>query len=618
MGIIDEIKGRVDIVEVASLYIPGLKKVGRNFRSVCPFHSEKTPSFYIFPENQRWHCFGACGTGGDVFSFIMKKEGVDFAEALRLLAQKAGVSLSSKYEEENIREVDKLKGINEAAAEYYHALLLKSPAAQYARSYLRQRGVSEKTVEEFQLGYSLDSWDSLHEQLTKKGYPDDDLVAAGLLVKKEQGRIYDRFRNRLIFPIQEISGRVIGFGARALDDSLPKYLNSPQTIIFDKSNSLYGIDRAKNAIKKQNLAVVVEGYMDVIIAHQYDFNNVIASLGTAITEKQMSIIKKITTSLTLALDADAAGEMATLRGIEVASHTFDQKVVALPTSQGLVKYENLLNADINVMVLPPGKDPDEVINENPTEWKRLVEEASPVIDYTFDLIISKLDLTNVKDRSSAVDQLLPIIDQIKDPVRQSHYLQKTTRLVGVNEQTLASTLKQAHLTNSKKGRGLGQPSKLVDSLSSSDPLAEYFLSLLIRYPKLRSYATDIPASHFEHSENRELFHAWHNTPDIDALRKRIDMPLQECLDRLLAKPIPPMSDEEQIDALINCSHRLHERWLKKVKAKEKILISDAQSEGSYKIEELEEIGISVDTQSNTQLLEVFLHERERKRKGREA
>ena len=506
MGIIDEIKQRVDIVEVISQYIPGLKKAGRNFKALCPFHPEKTPSFYVFPERQSWHCFGACGMGGDVFSFVMKREGVDFAEALHILAQKAGVSLSPKKEDEDQKETEKLKGINEAAAEYYHHLLLHSPEAKGVRSYLSQRGVSDKTIEDFQLGFSPDSWEAIREQLTKRGYREDELVSAGLLVEKEGGGTYDRFRNRLMFPIRDIAGRALGFGARALDDSLPKYLNSPQTAVFDKSNTLYGIDRAKSAIRKQNLAVVVEGYTDVLAAHQFGFENVIASLGTALTERQVGIIKKLTKSLILALDADAAGEMATLRGIEVASHTFDQKVVPLPTSQGLVKYENLLDAEISVMVLPAGKDPDDIIKENPAEWKRLLEGASPVVDYTFNLIISKLDLTQMKDKSSAVDQLLPVINDIKGPVRQAHYLQKLARLVAVDEHSLASALGRFRRPSKLRGEGnLTQPSTLVPSLSSRDPLAEYCLSLLIHYPKLRNHATELSADYFKHSESRELF-----------------------------------------------------------------------------------------------------------------
>lgn len=604
MGVIDETKQRVDIVEIVSDYVPGLKKAGRNFKALCPFHPERVPSFYVFPERQSWHCFGACGTGGDVFSFVMRKEAVDFGEALRILAQKAGVSLTPKQPDESQREAERLKEINEAAAEYYHYLLLHPSAGEGARNYLAQRGISDKTIEEFQLGFSPDSWEALREQLMKKGYQEDELVAAGLLVEKEQGGTYDRFRNRLMFPIRDIAGGVSGFGARALDDSLPKYLNSPQTLIFDKSGALYGIDRAKSAIRKQNLAVVVEGYMDVIVAHQYGFNNVVASLGTALTERQVGIIKKLTKSLTLALDADAAGEMATLRGIEVASHTFDQKVVPLLTSAGLVKYENSLDAEIRVMVLPPGKDPDDIIKESPKEWERLLEEAPPVVDYTFDLIVSKLDLTKLKDKSSAVDQLLPLIAEIKHPVRQAHYLQKLARLVTIDEQNLASALSRLKRPAKLKGKGeIVQPSTLIPLLSSSDPLAEYCLSLLVHYPQLRSHATELSADLFPHSEKREIFLAWRSATDLDSMRQGLDATLQEHLDALLTKALPPLNEEEQEHALRECLYRLQERWLRDLKAKEEWLISDVQSEGSAtELEEIQQLAVRL----NTQLREVFL------------
>lgn len=610
MSVIDEIKQRVDMVEIASEYIPDLKKAGRNFKALCPFHPEKVGSFYIFPERQSWHCFGACGTGGDVFSFVMKKEGVDFGEALRILAQKAGVPLTPKQDSERDEAADRLKRINEAAAEYYHHLLLHTPQAQEARNYMAQRVVSERIIEDFQLGFSLDSWEALRGELTKRGYRENEMVSAGLLVEKEDGGTYDRFRNRLMFPIRDISGRVLGFGGRALDDSLPKYLNSPQTVVFDKSNTLYGIDQAKGAIRKGNLAVVVEGYTDVVAAHQYGFNNVVASLGTALTEKQVSIIKKLTKSLTLALDADAAGEMATLRGIDVASHTFDQKVVPLPTSQGLVKYENLLDAEIKVMVLPAGKDPDDIIKENPENWEHLLEGALPVVDYTFNLIVSKIDLTKLQDKSLAVDQLLPVINEVKDPVRRAYYLQRLSRLVAVDEHTLASALKRIRPSRTRGGCDVVTPSALVPTLSSGDPLAEYCLSLLFRSPNLQSYAIELSADYFEHSESRALFLTWNQTPDIDSMRQRLDAALQEYLDRLLSKILPPMNEEEEKKALADCIHRLKTRWLRKLKVKQEDLISDAQADD---IDSELEVLQQLDVKLGTQLLESFLHRREREK-----
>ena len=501
MGVIDEIKQRVDIVEVASEYVPGLKKVGRNFKALCPFHVEKTPSFYVFPERQSWHCFGACGSGGDVFSFVMKKEGVDFGEALRLLSRRAGIELVQKQPSEYEKKAERLKEINQAAAEYYHKLLLRFPALDY----LTRRGISSKAIEDFQLGFSLDSWNALRGHLIEIGYDEEELLAAGLLVGKEEERSYDRFRNRLMFPIRDITGRTLGFGARSLDDSLPKYINSPETKIFEKSNILYGIDRAKTSIRRQNLAIVVEGYMDVIAAHQYGYENVVASMGTALTERQVGILKKLTKNLTLALDADAAGEMATLRGEEVIAHAFDQP---------------------------------------------------------FDAVASKLDLTKVGDKSSAVDQLSPVINDIKDPIRRAHYVQKLAHLVRIDERTLDSALKRVKPSKPRREAGAAQPSALVPPLSSGDPLEEYCLCLLISHPKLREWSGELSADYFERSENREIFLAWRSSSDLDLMREQLDIILQEHLDALLAKTLPPMDEEAQQSALTDCIYRLQERWLR--------------------------------------------------------
>ena len=605
MGAIDEIKQRVDIVEIVSQYVPGLKKTGRNFRAPCPFHPEKVPSFFVFPERQSWHCFGACATGGDAFSFVMRKEGVDFGEALRILAHRAGISLAPPQRHEGQEQEERLRRINEAASEYYHQLLCHSQAGEQARNYLVQRGVSDKAIQDFQLGFSPDSWEASREQLTRSGYGEGELLAGGLLVEKEQGRAYDRFRNRLMFPIRGVDGRVLGFGARALDDSLPKYLNSPQTPIFDKSGTLYGIDRAKSAVRKQDLAIVVEGYMDVIVAHQYGFDNVVASLGTALTEKQVGIIKKLTKNLILALDADAAGEMATLRGIEVASHTFDQKVVPWLTPSGLVRYEGLLDANIRIMILPQGRDPDDVVKENPEAWRSLVETAVPVIDYTFALVTSKLDLTSVKDKSLAADQLMPLIGEIRQPVVQAHYLQKLSRLVGVDEQSLAATLRQMRQPAKLRKRGeTAQPSESISTLLSRDPLAEYCLSLLVRCPHLRSHAAKMSTDLFPHSADRQLFLAYRNTADIDSMRGSLDISLQKHLDTLIEKLLPVTSEKDQEAALGDCLRRMEERRLKDLKAKEEALISDLQAEGNItELEELQQLGVTL----NAQLFEVFRH-----------
>jgi DNA primase len=383
MGVIDEVKQRTDIVEVVSQHTT-LTKAGRTFKGLCPFHTEKHPSFFVYPEQQSWHCFG-CNTGGDTFSFVMKKQNIDFGEALRLLAQRAGVTIPSRFEPQaEEKEKERLYQVNEAAAQYFHDLLLSSPAGKKARDYVASRGLSLETITNFQLGFSPNKWEALKQHLLEIGYAESVLLEAGLLVETEEGKKHDRFRNRLMFPIHDIRGHVIGFGARALDDSLPKYLNSPQTPTFDKSRSLYGINLAAQAIRQQELAVIVEGYTDVITAHQNGFDNVVASMGTAVTEKQVFTLKRLTKNMVLSLDADAAGEEATLR---------------------CASYEDILESEIKVIIMPEGKDPDDVIKEDTKNWQHMLAEALPV-EKTFDNAVAKLDLGTARDKLLAVERLL--------------------------------------------------------------------------------------------------------------------------------------------------------------------------------------------------------------------
>jgi len=478
MSVIDEVKQKIDIVEVVGQYVR-LTKSGRTLRGLCPFHSEKHPSFFVYPEQQSWHCFGACNTGGDVFSFVMKKEGIDFGETLRLLAQKAGVTLSTKSEPK-AKEKERLYQVNQAAAQYFHDLLLHSPDGEKARTYLDSRALSVNAIIDFQLGFSLNSWEALKQYLLERGYTYGELLEAGLIVETEIGKTHDRFRNRLLFPICDIRGRITGFGARALDDSMPKYLNSPQTPIFDKSGSLYGINLAKAAIRKQEMAVIVEGYMDAITAHQNGFDNVVASMGTAVTEKQVSTIKRLTKNMDLALDADEAGEEAMLRG---------------------VGYENTLDAEVKVIILPEGKDPDDVIREDAPMWQYLLEKALPVVDYTFNMVTAELDLTTATDKTLAVGKLLPIIAEIKDNTRRDHYLNKLSELTGTSYRKLEAALsrvKPDRRAQEPKGEAIAQALRPV----FASPLEEYCLALLLQHPELRGSSQHPSPEYFESSENR--------------------------------------------------------------------------------------------------------------------
>ncbi|MGA7678353.1 MAG: DNA primase, partial [Dehalococcoidia bacterium] len=431
MSVIDDVKQRLDIVQVVSEYTK-LQKSGRNYRALCPFHSEKNPSFFVFPERQSWHCFGACGTGGDIFSFTMKKEGVDFAQALHLLANKAGVSLvapATPEKQSQNKEREKLFEVNEAAAEYYHHLLLNTSVGEIARNYLTRRGLLPETIKNFQLGFAPEGWDTIKQYLKDKEYGETELLASGLVVERDDKNSYDRFRNRLMFPIRNIQGKILGFGGRALDDSLPKYLNSPQTPIFDKSSSLYGIDRAKTAIRQKDQAVIVEGYIDVLTAHQHGYYNVVASMGTAMTDKQLSIIKNLTKNLILALDADTAGEEAISRSGEM----IDKMLPVPPSFYGWVKYEDAHNAEVKILVLPQDKDPDDIIKEDASQWQKLIIDAKPMIDFIIENVIAKVDLASARDKSLAVEKLLPLLSQMEDSVRQAHYVERLARLLKIDE-----------------------------------------------------------------------------------------------------------------------------------------------------------------------------------------
>jgi len=589
MSVITEVKQRLDIVEFISEYVT-LQKAGRNFKGLCPFHTEKHPSFFVFPEQQSWHCFGACGTGGDIFSFVMKKEGIDFGQALRILAQRGGVTLSpreapSKAEDE---KRERLFQINEAAAEYYYHILSATKTGATARDYLTKRKVTPETIKEFRVGFSPDAWETIKNYLLGKGYTDKELVEAGLVIEKEEGGSYDRFRNRLMFPICDIQGQVTGFGARVLDDSLPKYINSPQTPIFDKSNSLYGIDRAKSAVKKKNLVIIVEGYMDVLTAHQHDWQNVVGSMGTSLTERQVEGIKRLTNNITLALDADLAGEEATLRG------------------KAILAYSNI---EANVILLPPGKDPDEVIGEEPALWQKLVEQAMPIMDFAFRSVIGKVDINKARGKSLAVQKLLPSIHEIKDPAQRFHYVEKLARALKIERSGLEVALQKL-----KGGKERPQPSKPTERSGLthqfvSSPIEERCLALLLQYPELRPLAQELSAEHFESTENREVFVKWQHSPDMSELESKLDTGLLEHLYYLIDKdfPFPPAireSERTRHRDLAQCILRLQEKLSRKLETEKEATLEIERERGgiSSELAKLEEQG----TSSGQKLQEVFV------------
>ena len=569
MSVVDEVKQRLDIVDVVGQYVQ-LQKAGRNYKALCPFHAERTPSFFVSPERQSWHCFGACGTGGDILSFVMKKENLEFGEALRLLAERAGVTLAERRPEEEA-ERNRLREANEAAASFYHRALLSSEAGQTAKHYLEERGQDLKTIQDFQLGYSPSGWDSLCQHLRERGYRDEELVAAGLAVEGERG-LRDLFHQRIMFPITDMRGRVVGFGGRSLpiegqEETQPKYLNTPQTAGFDKGSLLYALDKAKEEIRRQGLAVIVEGYTDAIAAHQHGFPNVVASMGTALTERQVRLLKRFSRDVVLALDADTAGQEATLRAVE---------------------YQDILGRDIRVVILPEGRDPDEVIRSDPENWPALLASAQPLLDYKFEAVSSALDLSQPRQRSQAVEELLPLLTAIGDRIVQAHYLQRLARLAQVRESDLHQMLLRQ---GRKRGRGR-EAAAPAEAMAAVRPLRdareEYLLALLLRYPELQADGLALSPDLLWYSENRQLLQAWQRSPDLEEMRQAVAAELQEHLQRIAAMNVPPFDQQGAKDALYDCLRRLEQRDLEAIaQANSAALAAREAEDGPASIEELE-------------------------------
>jgi DNA primase len=514
MSTVDEVKQRIDIVEVIGRYVT-LNKAGRNFKALCPFHSEKAPSFFVFPERQSWHCFGGCNTGGDVFSFIMKKEGMTFSEALRFLADKAGVLIPTRIEPGPGRDVkERLFQANEVAAQFYHNLLITSTQADNVRDYLKIRGLNEKSISDFQLGYSPSSWEILKQYLLERGFAEIEILNAGLIVQSDDGTTHDRFRHRLIFPIRDQRGRITGFGGRALDnETQPKYLNSPQTAVFDKSDTLYGIHLAAPAIRREDKAIIVEGYMDVIVPHQYGFQNVVASMGIAVTEKQVNKIKRLTKNLILSLDPDEAGEEAMLRCVE---------------------HENNLGIDIRVVLVPGGKDPDELIIENSESWRELVRQAAPVIDFAIEKTVAKLDMKSAHDKSAAANALLPLIGRVNDDIRRDHYLDKLSKLSGISYNQLEVVLKT--LLRRPKGDRKLKP-EVIPIRPATSSRETYCLSLLLKNPELKTFEVGLLPEYFQDSQNREIYKCYLETDDVLSLKERLDPFVRERVDEIEVRTV---------------------------------------------------------------------------------
>jgi len=439
MSVVDEIKDRIDIVELIGQSVK-LRKTGKNYSGFCPFHpNTRTPAFVVFPDSGNWRCFGACNEGGDIFKFVMKKEGWDFPEALRRLAERAGVEIPARSQADEAAEEShlRLREALEAAVAFFRHHLRETPAGEPVLAYLRQRGLTDAALESFEIGYAPHAWDAGLHHLQERGYSEQELLDCGLVSERESGGVYDRFRNRIMIPIRDARGRMAGFGARIVDpNDVPKFLNSPQTPVFDKGRLLFGLDKARKPIRAADQAVIVEGYFDVIALHQAGQANAVSPMGTALSEDQLRLLKRFTRRIVLALDADAAGDQATLRGLTLAREAMDRQADPVFDARGLVRYEGRLDAELRVVTLPPGKDPDEVVAEDPEGWPALVGRAQSVVDYVLDVLTSGRDVTDPKMKSQVARQVLPLIEDVADPVEREAYRQKLARRLQVDERAL--------------------------------------------------------------------------------------------------------------------------------------------------------------------------------------
>ena len=477
MNEVEEIKDRIDIAEVVGESVQ-LKKSGKNFTGFCPFHANtRTPAFVVFPDTGTWRCFGACSEGGDVFKFVMKKEGWDFPQALEHLAARAGVELRPRTPQQEAQdEAQKgLRGLLETAVTFYRNHLQHN---KQVLEYLYGRGLTAETLENFGIGYAVDSWDALETFLLEKGHEQSELLEAGLIVERENGGHYDRFRNRIMIPIRDARGQMAGFGARVFDPKdQPKFINSPQTVLFDKGRILYGLDMARKAIRAADQAVVVEGYLDVIALHQAGYGNAVSPMGTALTPDQLRTLKRYSRNIVLALDADAAGNQATMRGLDVARETLDRDPDPVFDARGLVRYEGRLDAEIRIVSLPDEKDPDEVALENPEAWNDLLQTASPVVEYVMDVLLESSDLQDAKDKAAIARQVLPLIEDVSDPVEREAYRQSLARRLKVDERALMGW---QPTTKTRAGKAVPDTRPRVDQAATEG----FCLGLLLKDPEL--------------------------------------------------------------------------------------------------------------------------------------
>jgi DNA primase len=562
--IIDRIRNSIDMVEVLSDYLP-LKKSGQNYKGLCPFHSEKTPSFIVSPSKQLYHCFG-CGAGGDIFNFLVQYENLSFPETVRILAKKAGIKIEVKTRDPRLRtEKESLLKVNKTAEEYFHKILI-GPQGKIAREYLLKRGIKEKTIEDFKLGFSLPTWGGLLTTMGERGYSPEILQKTGLIIPREDRKgYYDRFRGRIIFPIYNIEGDVIGFGGRVLDDTLPKYLNSPETIIYRKGENLYALNKAKDYIRKESL-ILVEGYMDAIALHQSGIPNTAATLGTALTKGHLKAITRFTKKVVIIFDADPAGKKAASMGLDIFIEG---------------------GIDVRIVSLPSGDDPDSfIMREGKDKFMNLLHGASNLIDFSLRQILdqdtgfSTFKNQELSEKISKVGEALVIISKIPNNIERGYYLKRLSEKTGIDETFLIEEFrrmkgqKRVHSPQSTVHSQRLRPKAeeiLIHLMLKDKDMASEILNALnledLTYPPFRTIAKAIETSLVKFKGMRpEKF--INNEKDPEAFNLLSELSIKEM----------EYEDERKVmeDCLLHINNREKERRLSELQFK----IKEAETKGT--------------------------------------
>ena len=596
MAITEDIKDRIDIVDLISSYIT-LNKAGANYKAICPFHSEKTPSFIVSPQRQSWRCFGACSTGGDILSFVMKIENIDFYTSIKQLSQQAGINISHSTVQS---KSDFLYEINEQAALFFQESL-KGETGSIAQKYISKRDLTEKTISEFRIGFSPSSNNSLLDKLLSLGFDKKQIEKTGLSNVSNSGHSKDFFWNRVMFPIENKQGKIVGFGGRSLDESNPKYLNTPKTEIFDKQSILYGLNKAAPSIKNLNCAIIVEGYMDVITAHQNKEQNVIASMGTAITEHQVNSIKRMAKDYVLAMDSDTAGQSATLRSLESAWHVLDS------TNQNNYPQNSLLDLGkppkIRIASLPMGEDPDSLIKNNLNEWKTLIETATPYKEFVIDIVSDKNDKTTPEGKGQIINALLPIITSSKSSVEQEHYVEILSKKIQVSADVIRSNIGRLSRPLARNSKRQKSPSNNSVSLSAlkTDPYKteNFIMAILLQFPQPKDEILVSEIEIFQKTENREIFTSYLNSNTIEELELILSPILKEQLNYLLSLKLDPVNEFTAVKALKQSIARLEQIHIKNM---QKELLSSIQSD-SQNPKEIEKVIVDLNQKLKTNLNE---------------